>query len=158
MTTDTLANKHRPAQVLLIEDNNGDVILTKRAFKESKIANQLTVVTSGEEAISLLTKEDKFADAKTPDLILLDLNLPQMNGQEVLNFIKGNGALKHIPVIILSSSRAEQDVVKSYNLHANGYVVKPISLDQFKEVVENLEKFWFTLVVLPDAEDIASVA
>ena len=94
------------------------------------------------------------SDADTPDLILLDLNLPQMHGQDVLHFIKSTEKLKHIPVVILSSSRAEQNVVKSYNLHANGYVVKPVNLEKFKEVVDKLEKFWFTLVVMPDADDV----
>ncbi len=154
MTIDATINKQRPAQVLLVEDNHGDVLLTKRAFKESKIANDLTVAMSGEEAIRVLRKEGEHAQATTPDLILLDLNLPQMSGQDVLNVIKNDTKLRHIPVVVLSSSKADQDVVKSYNLHANGYVVKPISLESFNEVVQKLEAFWFTLVVLPDAEDV----
>jgi two-component system, chemotaxis family, response regulator Rcp1 len=156
MAADIIMHKQRPAQVMLIEDNNGDVILTRRALKEAKISNQLTVAMSGEEAITMLNKEGEYADVMTPDLILLDLNLPKMHGQEVLRIIKDSVGTKHIPVIILSSSRAEQDVVRSYNLHANGYVVKPLNLNSFKEVVEKIEKFWFTLVVLPDAHDVAS--
>lgn len=153
MSIDLSSNKQRPAQVLLIEDNSGDVLLTRRAFKNAKISNQVTVAKTGEEALSILLKEGVYANALSPDLILLDLNLPQMSGQEVLDFVKKNEDLRHIPVIILSSSKAEQDVIQSYNLHANGYVVKPISLDKFNEVVQKLEAFWFTLVVLPDPSD-----
>jgi two-component system, chemotaxis family, response regulator Rcp1 len=153
MSIDSTINKQRPAQVLLVEDNYGDALLTRRAFKSSKIANQLTVATSGEEALTILLKEGEHATALTPDLILLDLNLPLMSGQDVLDFIKKNEKFRHIPVVILSSSKAEQDVVKSYNLHANGYVIKPISLEKFTDVVQKMEAFWFTLVVLPDAPD-----
>ncbi len=153
MTIDTVENKQRAARVLLIEDNMGDVILTKRAFREAKISNDLKVATNGEEALNMLRREGPYATMETPDLILLDLNLPRMHGQEVLSFIKETEYLKHIPVVVLSSSRAEQDVVRSYNLHANGYVVKPVNLEKFKDVVEKLEKFWFTLVVIPDQED-----
>lgn len=149
MTTSSTIDKHRPAQVLLVEDNAGDVMLTKRAFSSAKIANEITVAKSGEEALTILLKEDEHEHAATPDLVLLDLNLPQMSGQDVLSFIKSNDNLKHIPVIVLSSSKAEQDVIKSYNLYANGYVVKPISLDSFSEVIQKIETFWFTLVVLP---------
>lgn len=151
MTANTVQNRNRPARVLLVEDNHGDVILTRRAFQESKIANQLHVATTGEEAIAMLSKEGKWAEMETPDLILLDLNLPMMSGQEVLRFIKGAENLRHVPVIILSSSSAEEDVVKSYNLHANGYIVKPVNLGNFNEVVLKLEQFWFTLVVMPDS-------
>ncbi len=154
MTTDIIANKQRPAQVLLVEDNHGDVLLTKRAFKESKIANDVTVAMSGEQAIAILRKEGEYSQVTTPDMILLDLNLPQMSGQDVLKIIKEDPNFRHIPVIILSSSKAEQDVVKSYNLHANGYVIKPISLEEFNKVIQKLGAFWFTLVVLPDVEDI----
>lgn len=152
MSTDILINKQRPANILLVEDNYGDVILTRRAFQEAKIVNKLYVASTGEEAVSMLRKEDEWKDFNLPDLILLDLNLPQMHGQEVLEIIKKEQSLKHIPVIILSSSRADNDVVKSYNLHANGYVVKPVSLDNFHDVVKKLEQFWFTLVVMPDYE------
>lgn len=154
MTIDSTINKQRSAQVLLVEDNHGDVLLTRRAFKESKIANELTVAASGEQALSILRKEGEYATSATPDLILLDLNLPQISGQDVLKSIKEDDSLRHIPVVILSSSKADQDVVKSYNLHANGYVIKPISLEKFNDVIKKLEAFWFTLVVLPDADDV----
>lgn len=154
MTIDATINKQRPAQVLLIEDNHGDVLLTRRAFKESKIANELAVAMSGEQALAYLKQEGEYESKVMPDLILLDLNLPQMSGQDVLKAVKGDPMLRHIPVVVLSSSGADQDVIKSYNLHANGYVIKPISLEKFHEVVQKLEAFWFTLVVLPDAEDV----
>lgn len=150
MVADTLINKQRPAQVLLVEDNPGDVMLTKRAFKEAKLANELTVAMTGEEAISILKKEGKHANAHTPDLILLDLNLPGIHGYEVLDLVKSDDTLKRVPVIVLSSSKAESDVVQSYDNHANGYVVKPVSLENFNDVVRQLEGFWFTLVVMPD--------
>lgn len=154
MTIASAIDKHRPAQVLLIEDNVGDAMLTRRAFKGAKIANELTIAKSGEEALAILLKEGEFAAASTPDLILLDLNLPQISGQDVLDFIKNNQNLKHIPVIVLSSSKAEQDVIKSYNLYANGYVVKPINIDNFTEVIQKIEAFWFALVVMPDQSDL----
>ena len=154
MAIDSTINKKRPAQVLLVEDNYGDALLTRRAFSQSKIANQLTVATSGEEALSILRKEGEFATAIRPDLILLDLNLPQMSGQDVLEFIKNDELYRHIPVIVLSSSKAAQDVIKSYHLHANGYVIKPISREKFNEVVQKIEAFWFTLIVMPDLDDI----
>lgn len=154
MTINTAFDKHRPAQVLLIEDNIGDALLTRRAFKSAKIVNLITVAKSGEEALSILLKEGEYASASTPDLILLDLNLPQMSGQEVLDFIKNNEKLKHIPVIVLSSSKAEQDVIKSYHLHASGYIIKPINLESFTEVIQKIEAFWFNLVVLPDPSDL----
>lgn len=150
MTIDTLVNKQRPAQVLLVEDNYGDVLLTQRAFQQARISNELNVVKNGEDAIAFLKKEGRYENAPMPDIILLDLNLPKIHGHDVLHFIKQNEDIKHIPVIILSSSKAEQDVVKGYSLHANGYVVKPVNLEKFKEVVLSLEKFWFTLVVMPD--------
>lgn len=154
MTIASTIDKHRPAQVLLVEDNVGDAMLTRRAFKSAKIGNQLTIAKSGEEALAILLKQGEYAEALMPDLILLDLNLPQMSGQDVLNFIKNEEQLKHIPVIVLSSSKAEQDVIKSYNLHANGYVVKPISVDNFSEVIQKIEAFWFTLVIMPDSSDL----
>ena len=154
MATDTLVSKGRLAQILLVEDNEGDVVLTKRAFAESKIANNLSVAKNGEEAISRLRKEGEYANTETPDIILLDLNLPKMSGQEVLQVIKNDERLRYIPIIILSSSRAEQDVVKSYDLHANGYIVKPVNMNDLSQVVSKLEAFWFTLVVMPDSSDI----
>jgi CheY-like chemotaxis protein len=145
MTATTLKEKARIARILLVEDNRGDVILIQRAFKEARIANHIAVAESGEEAMSMLHGEKQAM----PDLILLDLNLPRMHGREVLSLIKSDPGLKHIPVVILSSSRTEADVEKSYALHANGYVVKPGNSEEFGSVVEKLEQFWFTLVVLP---------
>lgn len=151
MITNTVQNKQRPARILLVEDNQGDVVLTRRAFQEARIANQLFVAMTGEEAIAMLNKEGDYAEFEVPDLILLDLNLPQMSGQGVLKIIKNDIKLKHIPIVILSSSSAEQDVLGSYNLYANGYVVKPVSLENFNAVIKKLEEFWFTLVVMPDS-------
>lgn len=158
MTTDTLQNKIRPVRILLVEDNLGDVVLTQRAFKEVKIATQIAVARTGEEAVAMLRREGDWAALELPDLILLDLNLPKMSGLEVLQIIKTEESLRHIPVVVLSSSRAEQDVVRSYNLHANGYVTKPGSPESFTEVAQKLEQFWFTLVVLPDADDVKRVS
>jgi len=155
MTIDLIQNKARPAQILLVEDNPGDVILTQRALRDSKISNNITVAKTGEIALEMLRKQGEYADTPKPDLIWLDLNLPQMSGQDVLKIIKDDPLLKHIPVVILSSSQATQDVVKSYSLHANGYVVKPANLESLGDVIRKLESFWFTLVVLPDASDVA---
>lgn len=157
MTVNTVANRGRPAHILLVEDNHGDVILTKRAFKEAKIANIVTVATTGEEALAILRKENEYSEAHLPDLILLDLNLPRISGQRVLEIIKNDTALKHIPVLMLTSSRSEQDVVSSYKLHATGYLNKPMSATSFDEVVGKLEQFWFTLVVMPEASDMKKI-
>jgi CheY-like chemotaxis protein len=153
MSAGVLQATTRPAYVLLVEDNHGDVLLTRRAFGQAKTANELMVAASGEEALEMLEKKGSFADLPVPDLILLDLNLPRMGGHMVLATIKQTPALRRIPVVILSSSRAEQDVISSYDLHANGYVVKPNTLEKFKSVVEKLEEFWFNLVVLPNSSD-----
>lgn len=149
MNSGILRGEKQTPHILLVEDNPGDVILTKRAFKDSEIANKITVATTGEEAIEILRKEGAHANAETPDLVLLDLNLPKMGGQDVLKVIKNSDGLRRIPIIVLSSSVAEQDVVKSYDLHANGYVVKQIDLEKFKEVIHKLEDFWFSIAVLP---------
>jgi len=139
----------RPIQILLVEDNPGDVRLTVEALKEGKVHNDLNVVSDGVEALAFLRHEGKYTSAPTPDLILLDLNLPRKDGREVLAEIKSDGRLKHIPVVILTTSRAEQDVFKSYDLHANCYVTKPVDLDQFMSVVKSIEDFWLTVVTLP---------
>ena len=154
MVTNTLINKQRPVEILLVEDNKGDAILTARAFKKGKLPHNLTTVNSGEGAVAFLKKEGAYAQVITPDIILLDLNLPKMNGQDVLSVIKSDETLMRIPVIILSSSRAEEDVARSYKLHANAYIIKPLNSDEFHDVVEKLEQFWFTLVVLPDPKDV----
>lgn len=140
-----------PVKILLVEDNPGDVILTKEAFAEGKINNQITVARDGEEAIKMLKKEDGFKNAERPDLILLDLNMPKKDGRDVLAEIKQSADLKRIPVIILTSSKAETDILKTYDLHANSYLVKPVDYREFTKVVSAIENFWFTIVELPKA-------
>jgi CheY-like chemotaxis protein len=142
----------RPVQILLVEDNPGDVRLTIEALKEAKVLNKLTIVKDGIEALSLLRRQGQHARAVRPDLILLDLNLPRKDGREVLAEIKGDDNLKHIPVVILTTSQDEQDVLKSYNLYANCYITKPVDLDQFITVVKSIEDFWLGIVVLPKIE------
>jgi chemotaxis family two-component system response regulator Rcp1 len=139
----------RPVEILLVEDNPGDVRLTLESLKDAKMANRVNVVGDGEEAIALLRREGRFADAVRPDLILLDLNLPKMDGREVLAVIKSTPGLRRIPVVILTTSKAEQDVLKSYELNANCYITKPVDLDQFISVVTAIDNFWFTIVELP---------
>lgn len=138
-----------PAEILLVEDNPGDVRLTMEALKESKIINNPSIVTDGEEAIAFLRGEGRYANAPHPHMVLLDLNLPKKDGREVLDEIKNDPALRTIPIIVLTTSRAEQDIVRSYNLGANCYVIKPIDLAQFVEVVQAIEQFWFSIVALP---------
>lgn len=138
-----------PVEILLVEDNPGDVRLTKEALKEAKVLNRLTVVHDGVEALTLLRRQGKYANAARPHLILLDLNLPKKDGREVLAEIKADDNLKRIPVVILTTSQAEQDVFKSYNLHANCYITKPVDLEQFITVVRSIEEFWLGIVVLP---------
>lgn len=139
----------RPIEILLIEDNEGDIFLTKKAFERAKIANHIYVATDGEMGIQMLGKKREYSDIPTPDIVLLDINLPKKNGQQVLGEMKQDSALKRIPVVILTSSKAEEDIVKSYDLHASSYVVKPIDLTKFYEVVSAIEDFWFSVVVLP---------
>ena len=133
----------------MVEDNPGDVRLTVEALKEAKVRNNLHTVEDGVEALAFLRREGRYAEAPRPDLVLLDLNLPKMNGREVLAEIKEDPDLRRIPVVILTISQAEQDIVKSYNLHANCYITKPVDLDQFLEVVKSIENFWLTMVMLP---------
>ena len=139
----------RPIEILLVEDNPGDVRLTVEALKEGKIRNNFHTVEDGVEAMAFLRRQGPYADVPRPDLILLDLNLPKKNGQEVLAEIKDDAELRRIPVVILTVSQAEQDILKSYNLHANCYINKPVDLDQFLEVVKSIENFWLTVVMLP---------
>jgi len=141
-----------PVHILLIEDNAGDARLTKEAFKEGKIINTLSVVPDGVEALAFLRREQKYADAPRPDIILLDLNLPRKDGREVLAEIKSDAALKRIPVVVLTTSQAEEDVVRSYDLHANCYITKPVDLDRFITVVKNINEFWLSVVKLPPGE------
>jgi chemotaxis family two-component system response regulator Rcp1 len=136
-------------EILLVEDNPGDVRLTKEVLKEGRIHNRLNVANDGVEALDFLHRRGVYADAKPQDLILLDLNLPRMNGQEVLTEIKNDPELKHIPVVVLTTSSAEEDVVCAYDLHANCYITKPVDLNQFVQVVQSIEDFWLTIVRLP---------
>jgi chemotaxis family two-component system response regulator Rcp1 len=140
----------KPIEILLVEDSPGDARLTREAFKDSKVLNNLHLVKDGVEAMDFLRKEGQHADAIRPDLILLDLNLPKKNGMEVLAEIKADPNLKRIPVIILTVSKAEEDILRSYNLHANCYITKPIELSKFFEAVKGIEDFWLAIVKLPD--------
>jgi CheY-like chemotaxis protein len=141
----------RQVEFLLAEDNPGDVRLTKEALRESKIRNNLNVVPDGVEAMAFLRRQGKYADAPTPDVVLLDLNLPKKDGREVLAEIKTDPVLKRIPVVIITSSEAEQDILRTYDLHANCYVTKPVDLDQFIKVIQSIESFWLTIVKLPSS-------
>ena len=138
-----------PLDVLLVEDSPADVRLTKEALKEEKMYMNLHVVGDGVEAMQFLRKEGKFQNAVRPDLILLDLNLPKKDGREVLKELKSDDSLKTIPVVVLTVSKAEEDVLKTYNLHANCYITKPIDLNQFSCVVKSIKEFWLTIVKLP---------
>ena len=136
-------------EILLVEDNSGDVRLTQEVLKDNKLRNNMYVAGDGVEAMMFLHREDKYADAPRPDVILLDLNLPKKDGREVLAEIKRDPNLKSIPVVILTTSNADEDIIKSYNLHANCYVTKPIDLNQFIKVVKSIKEFWLTVVKLP---------
>jgi CheY-like chemotaxis protein len=144
-----VATLGRPAEILLVEDNLGDIRLTQEALQESRVRNRLSVARDGVEALAFLRREDHHAEAATPDLILLDLNLPKKDGREVLAEIKSDQCLRKIPVVILTTSRAEEDVLRSYRLHANCYITKPVDFDQFIRVVQSIEGFWLTIVKLP---------
>ncbi len=139
----------RLVEILLVEDNPGDVRLTKEAMREGKIRNNLSVASDGVEAMAFLRREGKYADAPRPDVVLLDLNLPKKDGRAVLKEIKEDPNLRRIPVVILTSSKADEDVLNSYDLHANCYVTKPGDLEQFIEVVKSVEGFWLQIVKLP---------
>jgi len=139
----------KPIEILLIEDNPGDIRLTKEALNEGKVLNKLHVVEDGMEALAFLNREGKYSDVPRPELILLDLNLPKKDGRDVLAEIKTNEDLKRIPVVVLSTSRSEEDILKSYDLNANCYITKPVDLVQFIEVVKSIEDFWLTVVKLP---------
>jgi two-component system, chemotaxis family, response regulator Rcp1 len=136
-------------EILLIEDNPGDARLTQEALNDGKIKNNLHIAYDGVEATDFLFRRNEYQNAPRPDLIILDLNLPKKNGQEVLAEIKADPSLKSIPVIVLTISKAEEDIVRSYNLHANCFLIKPIDLNQFFEVVRSIEDFWLSLVKLP---------
>ena len=138
-----------PIEILLIEDNPGDVRLTREALRDGKVINKLSVVSDGVEALDYLRKKGRYAGATRPDVILLDLNLPRKDGREVLAEIKADPDLKRIPVVVVTSSRAEEDVLKTYDLHANCYVSKPVDLERFMVVVKSIEDFWVSIVRLP---------
>ena len=139
----------RPVEILLVEDNPSDVRLVREAFKEIKLCNRLSVVGDGEKGIAFLNKEGIYQDAPHPDLILLDLNLPKMDGRELLEQIKQCPELRTIPIVVLTSSKSEEDILRSYELHANCYITKPVGLDQFIRIVQSIEQFWFSIVKLP---------
>lgn len=142
----------RPVEILLVEDDPGDVRLTREALIEGRILNNLNVAPDGVEALAYLERKGEFAHAPRPDLIFLDLNLPRMDGRELLSIIKADSDLRRIPVVILTTSAAEQDILKSYDLHANCYVTKPVDLEQFISVVRSVESFWLTVAKLPPDE------
>ncbi|WP_414647549.1 response regulator [Cellulomonas sp.] len=144
-----MARNGKVIDVLLVEDDPGDVLMTREAFEDNKVANRLAVVSDGVSALAFLRKEGEHADAPTPDLVLLDLNLPRMDGREVLEAMKGDDALRSIPVVVLTTSEAEEDVVRSYSLHANAYVTKPVDFERFIEVVRQIDEFFVEVVRLP---------
>ena len=139
----------KPIEILLVEDNPGDVRLVVESFKEAKVSNNLSVVGNGEEALAFLRRNGAHTNAPKPDLILLDLNLPKKDGREVLAEIKQDPCLRLIPVVIVTSSDAERDIVRSYELHANAYVTKPVGFDQFMNVIRSVESFWLSIVRFP---------
>lgn len=142
----------RPAEILLVEDNPGDVELTREAMEDAKLTNTLHVVQDGVEAMKFLRRQGAYADSPRPDMILLDLNLPRKDGREVLAEIKSDDSLRIIPVIVLTTSRAEEDILKSYQLNANSYISKPVDFAGFARVVRSLQSFWFSVVILPPRE------
>lgn len=145
---ETYQNK-RPIEILLVEDNPGDARLAEEALKEGRVKNALHIVPDGVEALRFLRREDEYAEKPKPDLVLLDLNLPRKDGREVLEEIKADDNLKRIPVVVLTTSKAEEDILRSYDLHANCYITKPVDLNQFIDVVQSIENFWLVVVSLP---------
>jgi len=139
----------KPIEILLVEDNPGDVRLTQEALRDGKVRNYMRVAADGVEALAILRREGKYADALRPDVILLDLNLPKKDGREVLAEIKTDPDLRRIPVVVLTTSEAEEDILRAYNLYANAYVAKPVDLDKFIAVVKSIEDFWLEIVKLP---------
>jgi len=138
-----------PIHILLVEDNEGDILLTREALEEAKILTQLTVVRDGKEAMDFLTRQGRYPDAEMPDMLLLDVNLPKRNGHEVLQFIKGNENLKHIPVIIHTTSSSPKDVNMAYSNYVNCFITKPIDVSEFMGVIASIENFWISIVKLP---------
>jgi CheY-like chemotaxis protein len=152
VSTDHRATDHRVIDVLLVEDDPGDVLMTREAFQDHKLANSLHVVSDGVEAMDFLHQRGAHTDAPRPDLILLDLNLPRMDGREVLTAIKSDPELGSIPVVVLTTSEAEEDVLRSYALHANAYVTKPVDFDRFIAVVQKIDDFFVSVVKLPTGD------
>jgi len=144
-----IAEQGRPIEILLVEDSAADVGLTVEAFRDAKIQNRMSVVEDGVEAMAFLRREGSHARAPRPDLILLDLNLPRKDGRQVLKEIKAEPSLRHIPIVVLTTSKGEEDVLRAYELHANCYVKKPVDFNRFMEVVKSIESFWLTVVTLP---------
>jgi two-component system, chemotaxis family, response regulator Rcp1 len=142
----------KPIEILLVEDNPGDVRLTQEALRDAKVRNNMIVVGDGLEAMAFLKQENEYANVVCPDLILLDLNLPRMNGFEVLKAIKEDDSLKCIPVVVLTTSQAEQDIIRSYSLYANAFVTKPVDLEQFIDVIKAIEGFWLEIVRYPNGK------
>ena len=141
----------RPIEILLVEDNPGDIRLTKEALKEAKVNNSLSVVGDGVEALAFLRRGGVYSAAPRPDIVLLDLNLPKKDGRQVLAEVKADPELRRIPVVILTTSKAEEDILKTYDLHANCFITKPVDFDQFVRVVQSIEHFWLSIVTLPTA-------
>jgi CheY-like chemotaxis protein len=144
-----MVERNGPIEILLVEDNPGDVRLTREALKEGKVYSNLHTVKDGVEAMEFLRRQGKYSSVPRPDIILLDLNLPKKDGREVLQEIKTDDQLKRIPVVVLTTSKAEEDVLRTYNLHANCYVTKPVDLEKFMVVVKSIDVFWLTVVTLP---------
>ncbi len=143
-------NKATPIDILLVEDDPGDTLITREALELSKVANNLHCVVNGEEALAFLRREAPYESSPRPDLVLLDLNLPRRDGREVLGEIKADPSLRRIPVVVLTTSQAEEDVLRSYDLHANAYVTKPVDFERFVDVVRQIDDFFFTVVRLPN--------
>ncbi|WP_125775280.1 response regulator [Antribacter gilvus] len=144
-----MAEGQKVVEILLVEDDPGDVLMTREAFEDYKIANRLSVVTDGVSALEFLRRQGEYADAPAPDLVLLDLNLPRMDGLEVLAVVKNDPALRHIPVVVLTTSDSEEDIIGSYSLHANAYVTKPVDFERFIDVVRQIDDFFVSVVRLP---------
>ena len=147
--THPASSSRHVAEILLVEDSQGDIVLTQTALQDARVANRLSVVRDGEQALAFLRREPPYADAPRPDLVLMDLNMPRKNGLEVLKEVKDDPDLRTIPVVILTTSEAERDIVESYALHANCYIQKPVDLNQFLRVILAIEDFWLRVVQLP---------
>ena len=152
--SEQLDDRVRPVEILLVDDNPGDVRLAVEALKEAKVHNNLTAVNDGASAIAMLRREGQYAEAARPDLILLDLNLPGMDGREVLSVIKADPSLRRIPVVVLTTSQAEEDILRAYNLSANCYISKPVDLERFAQIVRSIEDFWLSIVKLPSRQSL----